>query len=196
MRGAGNRHARGKLFRGRLRISAATQTPASSASAASPVAIPTTPFFRPILSASVPAQLWWLLNATGIVASFRNGQRTDWAQQRRPDIVHNAYLRRYDRLGPAGVLTSWDAKYWAQHAQQAGLFVGRAPVVGAIMVFESGSRGAGNAGHVAVVEAVASDGSFDITQMHAPNIAVVTRQNYSAETAAAIATDPGIAFIH
>lgn len=192
VRRAANRKANGKLFRGRLRISGATQ----SAPGASPVAIPTTPFPRPILSASAPAQLWWQLNAPAIVASFRNGQCTDWAQQRRPDIVHSAYMRRYDRLGPAGVVTSWDAKHWVQHAQLAGLYVARGPVVGAIMAFSPGSHGAGTSGHVAVVEAVASDGSFDITHMHAPNIGEVTRQTYDAKTAAAMATDPAIAFIH
>ncbi|MDQ3677897.1 MAG: CHAP domain-containing protein [Actinomycetota bacterium] len=194
-RSAANRKARGTLFRGRLRITAVQQASASDGPAASTVAVSAAPFPRPILTASAQARVWWQSYGSAVVASFRNGECTDWAQRRRPDIVHSAYMRRYDRYGSNGTITSWDAKYWTQHALEAGLPVGRSAVVGAIMVSAPGSYGAGSSGHVAVVESVASNGSFEITAMHAPNIGTVTRRTYSAAAAAAMRTDPGLAFI-
>lgn len=193
-RRASNRHAHGELFH-RVRISALAGAPAASAPAADELAISTAPFRRSILPASAAAQLWWAGNAGAIVTSFRNGQCTDWAQLRRPDIVQSVYMQHYDRFEQNGVVSSWDAQYWAMLAAQVGLPVGHAPVVGAIMVFAPGSYGAGSAGHVAVVEAVAADGSFQTTAMHSPSVGQVTRQSYGAGAAAAMATDPGIAFI-
>lgn len=195
-RGAGNRSAHGALFRGPLRISAMQQTPGSSPPDASAPAAPQTgPFARPILSASPAAQLWWHVNAVAIVTSFRNGQCTDWAQQRRPDIVQNAYTRRFDLFGLVGVVTSWDAKYWAINAIQTGIAVGHSPVVGAIMVVAPGNYGAGPSGHVAVVEALAANGSFVTSAMHAPNTGEVSWQTYSAGQAAAMKASPAITFI-
>jgi len=199
-RSAGNRKARGKLF-GQLRISAVASSPApgaeqaSSGATASTQPTSTAPFPRPLLPASVQAQLWWTTKAVAILTSFRNGQCTDWAQQRRPDILQNGYTRRFDLVGLASVVTSWDARHWMQLAQQAGLPVGRSPVVGAIVVYQPGYYGTGSAGHVAVVEAVAADGSFEISQMNAPIPGQVTRQKVGAATAAAMAASPGIAFI-
>ncbi|MGH2839249.1 MAG: CHAP domain-containing protein [Solirubrobacteraceae bacterium] len=196
-RRASNRKARGGLLRGRISISAVQSEPIvdAPATAATTLTPSTAPFPRPILSASPQAQQWWQNYGNMVVTSFRNGQCTDWAQRRRPDIVQNGYMRRYDRVGPDQVITSWDAKYWTQHAVEAGMAVSHTPVVGAIMVTAAGSNGAGTAGHVAVVETVASDGSFAITQMHAPNVGEVTWQHYSASKAASVAGDSGIAFI-
>ena len=63
------------------------------------------------------------------------------------------------------------------------------------MVFQPGSFGAGGVGHVAIVEVVAADGSFGVSNMHAPNVGEVSQQAYSARDAAAMERDPGIAFI-
>jgi surface antigen len=188
-RRSSNRHARGPLFRSGLRI-----TPVLDAVAPPPAAtvpIDSSPFPRPILPASAEALDFWQSYVDSVVSSFRNGQCTDWAQRRRPDIVQNGYLRRFDLYGTDGVLTSWDAKHWSQNATEAGMAVTHKPVVGAVMVFQPGALGAGSAGHVAVVESVAANGSFQVTQMHAPNIGEVSRQTHSA----AAAGDPGISFI-
>jgi len=193
-----NRHASGGLFRGRLHISAVKPSSAlqpAPGSSATELSWGSAPFPRSIVSASAEAQQWWASHAAGIVGPFRNGQCTDWAQLRRPDIVQAVYMRTYDRSGPDSVVSSWDARYWPELAAQAGLPVGRRPVVGAIMVFAPGSYGAGSAGHVAVVESVAANGSFVVTAMNAPIVGTVTPQPYDAQSAAAFATDPGIAFI-
>ncbi|MGH2840030.1 MAG: CHAP domain-containing protein [Solirubrobacteraceae bacterium] len=194
-RRSSNRNSRGPLFRGRLNISAAQQTAPPRAPATRPISVNTAPFARPILPATAQAQQWWQSYQSMVVTSFRNGQCTDWAQRRRPDIVQNGYMRRYDLFGSDNVITSWDAKYWVQHAVQAGLAVAHTPVVGAIMVTAPGAYGAGATGHVAVVETVDSNGAFAITQMHAPNVGQVTWQTYSATAAAAIATNPAVTFI-
>lgn len=201
-RSAGNRKARGGLFRS-LRISAAQapesgalqEAPAQSPGDYAPVTISTAPFPRPVIRASAQALLFWASNALSIGNVFRNGQCTDWAQLRRPDVVQSVYMSHFDRFDGGGVVESWNAQYWAQLAAQAGVPVGRSPVVGAVMVFAPGVHGAGGVGHVAVVEAVRSDGSFVISHMNAPTVGKVDQRTYSAQTAGAMATDPGIAFI-
>lgn len=196
-RTAANRNARGRLFRGSLHISPVRAAPQDADVATNAPSGPqsTAAFPRSILSASSDAQNWWARNADAITTSFRNGQCTDWTQQRRPDIVQSAYMRRYDRVGPGEVVTSWNAMYWTELATKAGLAIGRSPVVGAIMVYQPGSYGAGTAGHVAVVESVAPDRSFVVSQMNSPYPNTVTWQRYSAEAASTMVNAPGIAFI-
>lgn len=204
--GPGRRHASpGRLFSGPLRITtpiAAEGSPvAASPITASLAAVAllgpprSTPFPRPALPASPEAHAWWADNADAVLGSFRNGQCTDWAQRLRPDILHNVYLWRYDHYGAERVMTNWDARFWTGLAAEAGLPIAHQPVVGAIMVYAPGSYGAGSTGHVAVVEAVAVDGSFAVSHTHAPNVGEVTQQVYSGPTAAAMANDPGIAFL-
>jgi surface antigen len=73
---------------------------------------------------------------------------------------------------------------------------GKTPRPGAILVFQSGAYGATSLGHVAYVNSVARDGSFTITEMHAPVRGRVTSRHFGATTARAMAANPGIAFIY
>ncbi|MEA2171790.1 MAG: hypothetical protein QOF76_5090 [Solirubrobacteraceae bacterium] len=212
----GGREPRGPLISGSLRVIAAAQPAAPNTPEGSPVSPPLasaslaqvsvladallshpnpTPFPRDVVPASTAAQAWWHRNQATIEGVFRNGQCTDWAEQRRSDIVQDGFMRRYDAEGESAITMSWDARTWPANAQAAGVGVGHVPSVGAVMVFQPGAYGAGAAGHVAVVEVVAADGSFAVSNMHAPNVGEVTEQAYSAQQAATMVTDPGIAFI-
>ena len=64
-----------------------------------------------------------------------------------------------------------DGGDWNDSAPSYGLTVDHTPQAGAAMVFERGQDNADmNHGHVAVVEAIHSDGSFDISEMGYGNI--------------------------
>jgi surface antigen len=149
------------------------------------------------------ARTWWLLMSHSILAGFHTGQSagqcTDYVAGRRPDVIAAVDLWAYTRelhahTGSLGV--DWAAKDWATNAQQAGLSTGNRPQTGAVMVFQPGSYGALSSGHVAVVNAVASDGSFTISEMHAPAIGQVTTRSFSAKAARAMASDPGVTFVY
>lgn len=75
----------------------------------------------------------------------------------------------YDRRKQMGIGTPsylGDGGDWNDSAPKYGLKVDHTPQVGAAMVFERGQDGASaEHGHVAVVESVHSDGSFDISEM-------------------------------
>jgi surface antigen len=207
-RGPENRASRGVLFRGAMNINSsapdAVQDPADSPVASPSVVLASvalletpqsTPFPRPVAQASAKAQEWWVANEAAITGWFRNGQCTDWAEQRRPDILRDVSLFRYDHYGPENVLTSWDARFWGILAADAGLPRSRRPAVGSVMVILPGSYGAGSLGHVAIVEAVAADGSFAVSQSHVPNVGEVTQEVFTGEQAEAMTSDPGIVFL-
>ena len=77
------------------------------------------------------------------------GNCTWWAAHQRPDLnfSHINGRRR-------------DAKNWKWYAEQNEMAVGNSPVVGSIAVFQNGQYG-----HVAHVESVNSNGTFDVTEM-------------------------------
>jgi len=86
-------------------------------------------------------------------------QCTDYAHQKRPDL-------------PAlGI-----AKYWAENASNSGFPVDNTPKAGDIAVFQPGDHDAddtdqwcsGGCGHVAYVESVNSDGTFNISEANFP----------------------------
>ncbi len=149
------------------------------------------------------ARTWWLLMSHSILATFHTGQSagqcTDYVAAQRPDLIAAVDVSAYTRelqTHSSSLGVDWVAKDWAVNAQQAGLSTGNRPQTGAVVVFQPGSYGALSSGHVAVVNAVASDGSFTISEMHAPTIGRVSTRHFSAGTARAMANDPGVTFIY
>ncbi len=153
----------------------------------------------------VQAKHWWARSADVILSAFHSGisfgECTDYAVRRRPDVVARVdawayanYLLR-GRHGPLRV--DWNARMWTYDAERAGMTTGSRPRMGAVIVFQPGAYGAlAPFGHVAVVNSVAADGSFTISEMHAPAVARVTSRWFGARTARAMASDPGVSFIY
>jgi surface antigen len=154
-------------------------------------------------SAKAAARIWWSTNSASILAGFHTGSSagecTSYVAARRPDIIERVDMLAYSRylaVGSGGLKVNWDAMYWAQNARHAGLTVGKTPRVGAVLVLQAGAYGATSLGHVAYVNAVARDGSFTITEMHAPLLGHLTSRRFDAKTARAMATNAGISFIY
>lgn len=122
----------------------------------------------------------------------RSGECTQWAYEKRPDIVERAermsIARWLDSRKPEDryALAMGIASAWADGARAAGLLVDRTPAVGALMVEP------GNPGHVAYVEAVGADGLFDVTEMNAPTPGVVSGRTIDT----AVIASEGLQFIH
>ena len=76
---------------------------------------------------------------------YSTGNCVWWAAYKRPDLQ---FMRG-------------DAKQWFSDAQKASIPTGSEPKVGAIVVY-----GYGDNGHVAYVEKVNADGSFDVSEMN------------------------------
>lgn len=155
------------------------------------------------LSAKTAARAWWSTNSSSILAGFRSGasagECTAYVAARRPDIVERVDLWAYARwlqVGHGSLGVNWDAMYWAANARRAGMATGHTPRSGAVIVFQHGAYGATALGHVAYVTAVGRDGSFTITEMHAPVRGRVSARHFRAAAARAMAHDPGIAFIY
>jgi surface antigen len=149
------------------------------------------------------ARTWWLLSSKSILAGFHTGQSagqcTDYVAAQRPDVIAAVDIWAYTRelhTHTSSLAVDWVAKDWALNAQEAGLSTGNRPQTGAVMVFQPGAYSALSSGHVALVTAVASDGSFTISEMHAPTIGLVSTRRFSARTAQAMALDPGVTFIY
>jgi surface antigen len=98
---------------------------------------------------------------------FDSRQCTSWAYEKRSDV--------YDRAVQAGVpgaglVTNpafredyvWNGRRWAENARRAGIPTGTKPVAGALYVNTIGKYG-----HVAYVERVLPDGSFEISERNA-----------------------------
>lgn len=100
-------------------------------------------------------------------AGSRFSDRTQcvaYADERRSDIYDAAVAAGVPRGGLRAHPSSgddyvWNAKYWAENAARAHIPEGPDPVPGAIAVFTSGKYG-----HVAYVESVNRDGSFNVTE--------------------------------
>lgn len=95
---------------------------------------------------------------------FDPRQCTYWAFAKRADVYEAAVKAGV----PRGGLVShpafsedwvWNGKRWAENARRAGIPTGKVPVVGALYVDTNGKYG-----HVAYVESVNPDGSFQISQ--------------------------------
>ena len=141
------------------------------------------------------AQRFWNVDGPAVVSLFHNGQCTMWAQERRPDIVRQGVEAivageiAHDRPENMG---NWDARFWPANARQAGIPTGHTPRAHALIVFAPGVLGAGSSGHIAYVQRVYPDGSFLISQMHAPVLWRVTHQRLTA----ADGRLPGVTFIY
>jgi surface antigen len=138
----------------------------------------------------------WATYGTGYLAVFRNGQCTDWAAQKRPDIVEAATVRAWaDHLmGLPDPGVSWNGGFWDDMARAARLPVGTTPKAGAIVTFDPGTLGASPiTGHVAFVESVDDvAGTFTISEMNAP---VAWMISYRTIRTSEI-TDGGITFVY
>jgi surface antigen len=140
--------------------------------------------------------LFWSVNRSTILDVFQNGQCTQLAANRRPDIVRsiikgfvNAELT-HD--GTAEVIPDLDARYWSAEARRVGLRTGHKPRRGALMVLQPGVLGAGSAGHIAYVLRVNRNRSFRIAQMHAPTMFQVSRMTLPAK----VARLSGVSFVY
>lgn len=112
----------------------------------------------------------WSRVGSEILKAFRgSGQCTDWASQKRPDIIQRVSEATFiaDRLG-RGFPTLGDARTWARVAAEAGMTVTNRPVSGALVVWQPGAEGAQTGtGHVGYVESVAADGAtFSTSEMN------------------------------
>jgi surface antigen len=149
------------------------------------------------------AQIWWASNSGSILSGFHTGSSagecTSYVAARRPDIIKRVDISAYTRYlvaGSGALNVNWDAMDWPRNARRAGLTVGKTPRAGAVLVFQARAYGATSLGHVAYVSAVARDGSFTITEMHAPVLGRITSRHFDARTARAMVTNPGISFIY
>jgi surface antigen len=133
----------------------------------------------PQQAASVAHQ-WWAQHRATVAVYMRNGQCTDWAWRKRPDVVERIYEASIEAklLGRPFPKFDLDARYWATLARAAGLRVAATPVAGAIVVWQPGVEGAGAPGHVAYVEYVGG-GSFRFSEMNAGAPFVLARRTLS-----------------
>lgn len=173
---------------------------------ASPARVDSTdlsPFPEPSFTLPPAAQAWWTNNGTSVLTSFHTGvsagQCTDYVAAKRPDVIERvdaaAYMD-YLQTRSGGLDVSWVAKDWPWEARLAGMPTGKVPELGAVMVFQPGAYGAGGYGHVGFVSAVRQDGSFSITEMHAPALGRITTRSFNAITALTMRLDPGVDFIY
>lgn len=147
------------------------------------------------LSWQPSAQRFWRVDGPAVVSLFHNGQCTMWAQERRPDIVRQgvkAIVAREIDSGRAENMGDWDARFWPAHARLAGIPTGHVPRAHSLVVFQPGVLGADSAGHIAFVQRVYRDGSFLISEMHAPVLWRVTHRRLTA----ADGRLAGVAFIY
>ncbi len=142
------------------------------------------------------AAQYWAVNGATILSSFDNGQCTQWAASKRPDIVQRgvtALVAREIAARQGQGMGDWTAKNWPRYAAMAGIPTGHTPQAGAIMALAPGVLGASPAyGHVAYVESVSRDGSFRVSQMNAPILGSVTYATFTA----ADAQLSGVTFIY
>ena len=140
------------------------------------------------------ATLFWAVNGNSLLSLFQNGQCTQWAADKRPDVVKSIVISTvsHDLLRGLGeTIPSFDARNWATLAQAAGLPTGQRPKVGALMVFQPGVMGAGSAGHIAYVQSVRKR-TFTISEMHAPLLFHVTYETFQKSAA----RQAGVRFIY
>jgi surface antigen len=140
-------------------------------------------------------QRFWHVDGPAVVSLFHNGQCTMWAQERRPDIVRQsieAIVSHELATGQAENMGNWNARHWPANARTAGIPTGHAPRTHALIVFQPGVLGADATGHIAYVQRVYANGSFLISEMHAPVLWRVTHQRLTA----ADGRLPGVTFIY
>lgn len=151
------------------------------------------------------AQAWWTSNANSILAGFHTGasagQCTDYVARRRPDVIESGDVWAYTQylMGPRDgpVKINWAAKGWVRNAKHDGMSTGNVPRPGAVVVFQPGAYGAAAPdGHVAIVDQVRRDGSFTISEMHAPVLGKVSSRSFDARIARSMTSNRGVTFIY
>jgi surface antigen len=149
------------------------------------------------IAARRAASAWSATDGPGVLRAFRNGQCTDWAARKRPDVLERIYTYAFAlsfKLRHTVIVDNWAAGRWTAHAIWAHIPTGHLPKRGALMVFQHGEYdGTVVAGtHIAYVEKVNRDGSFRISQMHSPRLWHLTYQTFPAS----VARLQGISFIY
>lgn len=152
------------------------------------------------------AEFFWENRGPDVLAQFHTGpyagQCTDLVAARRSDLVEKVDVWTYahqvlQEIGrPMVLVVDWTAKAWTGNALAAGIPTGQRAEPGAVMVFQPGAYGAHAAGHVAIVDRVFRNGSFTISEMHAPRIGVISHRHFSARAARAIRHDRRVSFIY
>jgi hypothetical protein len=140
------------------------------------------------------ANLFWSINGSTLLGMFQNGQCTQLAANKRPDVVKTIVISSIARElqdGLGEVVPNFNARNWANLAQGAGIPTGQSPMVGALMVLQPGVMGAGPAGHIAYVKSVQRH-SFTVSQMNAPIPFQVSHQRFRRSTA----HQSGVRFIY
>ena len=148
-------------------------------------------------SARIAADAWWAADGQSVLRGFHNGQCTDWAARKRPDVPRRVFTYAYALsvvLGHRVTVDNWNAGMWTAHARWAHMPTGHRPAVGALMVFQRGDYDGEVVpqSHIAFVESVGRDGSFEVSQMHAPKLWQVTHHTFPAS----VAGMSGISFIY
>ena len=192
--------ARWGLVAGPLRIEvvkpARSARPARTPRRPTPAAAPAVAAPMSEADALARARADWVTYGPAYMAVFRNGQCTDWAAQKRPDIVEQATVRlwadHYMGLPDPGV--TWNGGSWDDMARAARMPVGTTPEVGAIVAFDPGTLGASLiTGHVAYVESVdAAAGTFTVSEMNAPFAGEVSIRTIATSAVA----QGGITFVY
>jgi hypothetical protein len=142
------------------------------------------------------ATLFWTVNQPAITGLFQNGECTDWAAYKRPDVLQAIVVHTVETELAAGdnneILSGLDAQDWASQARAAGMRVGQKPAAHALMVFQPGVLNAGDEGHIAYVERVERNGKLRISEMHAPNLFQVSYRTLPASAG----RNAGVRFIY
>ena len=161
-----------------------------------PPALPPVPVWLSGAAALSRAQADWQQYGAAYLNVFRNGQCTDWAALKRPDIVERGTVQLWaDYLaGAGGAIANWNGGFWDDTARAAGLEVGVVPRAGAVVAIDPGTQDiAAATGHIAYVESVDDDGgAFTVSEMNAPLPNVVS---YRRIPTSAIARG-GISFVY
>jgi len=112
----------------------------------------------------------WESEGQGILNGYRNGQCTDWASQKRPDVIERVFEATVvaEVVKRPQPMQLGDAQTWATVAAGVGMTVSNLPTAGALVVWQEGVEGANPlTGHVGYVESLAEDGStFSTSEMN------------------------------
>ena len=86
-------------------------------------ALPPAPAWLSRADALSRARADWVQFGTAYLNVFRNGQCTDWAAQKRPDIVERGTVQLWaDYLaGDERAIANWNGGFWDDTARAAGL---------------------------------------------------------------------------
>jgi surface antigen len=150
---------------------------------------------RPLTSeeAAHKAHERWLAEGAAILTRWRSGQCTDWAVQKRPDVVQRVFEARVVAELMKTTPPGWPraAQDFAATAASVGMTVSEWPTTGALVVWQEGVEGAAaKTGHIGYVESVSADGStFSDSSM---NVGGLYKMGYKTRSSTPV---PGRLFI-